>query len=622
MKVSLTKLKLSYQILFIVLFIPSVLVGSLLYYSALQHVNIKNKPLEQIGLFTSTSVAEKTDRNLQGSFQDVQAFAVNELAVQALTTNASNSDIQAFMNKMTAYYALYELTMLCDMSGNVIAVNTRDMNGKVISSQYLIGKNVNFKEWYRSSIVVGGPKTGAFYSDFNEDEDVAKIYQNKGYGMDFSAPVRNAEGTIIGVWRNRASWKELTQQIRNESETSLQKDVPGALILLMDKQGHLIDADQEDNILKVSIGQNNLLKNFEFKYAGIDINENDYFYGWSASNGAHKFDGNKWTFVTLIPKVKLSDYNIYLHSDWTGLMLFSVSLLFGGLIISFFFVRRFSKRMNQLKYSIQQLSKGEPEEIVAVKYHDEIGEMSLALNTLNENFKNVADFSNDIGKGVFSASFTPLGNNDILGISLLKMRENLQLTQSENEQYQWTSAAIAKFGEVLHEHTSEEDKYRKIISYLAKTIKANQAALFIINKETHEPYLELKGGYAISAERLKMTVISEEEGLVGQCMNDMEIIRMKNIPPDYIQALESGLGSAIPKEIILLPIKFNDKAEGVLEFSTFSTLAPHVIHFLEKAAEYIGSYIAQLRVTDQSEKILQASLDKKQKKTRQEELMK
>jgi methyl-accepting chemotaxis protein len=615
------KLKLSHQLLFILLIIPSVLIISLLYYSAVQHVTIQNKPLEQMALSTSATVSEKIDRNLYERFGDVQAFAYNTLAIEALKKGKEDSSLLNFMNTMTSYYVLYDLTMLCDISGKVIAVNSKDKNKKNIASAFLIGKSMNEQDWFRSSIVVGGPRGGAYYSDFNEDEDIAFIYGTKGYGMDFSAPVRNEQGDIIGVWRNRASWKEITQQIRTEAEKSLQKEVKGALILLMDKQGHLIDADKENNISKVTIGKNNLFKKFDFDYAGIDINDQDYLYGWAESRGAYTYKGNKWKFLTLIPKVKITDFNIYINSDWTGLMLFSFGLLLVGVIISLFFVKGFSKRMNKIKLSVQKLSKGEPELIQNITYKDEIGEMASAINTLNVNFKDIIEFSNEIGQGNLSVSYKPLGENDALGSSLLKMQTNLKEFNTEKDKQKWTSDKLALLGELFREQDEANSKYQKIISFLAKSVDAHQAALFVVNHQEELPVIELKAGYALALKRLKKAPLLWGESTIGQCIKDKEFFRFNNLPEEYTDEITSGLGKTVPNEIIILPVLFNDKAEGALEFSTLKTFELHIIQFLEKAADYIGSYIAQISITKQTEKMLQdTSILNEEMRNQQEEM--
>ncbi len=592
-------LKLSHQILAIVVIIPSFLILSLLYYSALQHINVRNKPLEQMALSTSAAVSEKIDRNLYERYGDVQAFAYNKVAVDALVNNKTDSSIQDLMNTMMSYYVLYDLTMLCDITGRVIAVNTKDKDKKIISSDFLIDKNMSGEEWFRSSIVVGGPKGGAYYSDFNQDDNIGLLYENKGYGIDFSAPVRDKNGTIIGVWRNRASWKEITQQIRKEAEMALQKEVKGALILLMDKQGHLIDADQESNILKVTIGKNNILKNFNFNYAKINVNETDFLYGWAKSQGAYTYKGNDWNFLTLIPKVKLTDYTLYTHSDWSALMLFSVSVLLIGIFISLLFVRKFSKRMDKLKKSVLALSKGKTELIDAIKYKDEIGEMSLAINTLHINFKNIAHFSNEIGQGNLSASYETLGEDDLLGSSLLKMQENLKAIEIYNNQQKWAAEKLATMGELLRTQEEVDAKFKKIISFLSKSINAYQGALFVVNKNTTNSIIELKAGYALTAERMDLPPMLWGENTIGQCIKDNEVIRLRDLPEDYLTVINSGLGSFTPTEILIVPITFNNRVEGAVEFSSFKSFDNHIVLFLEKASEYIGSFIAQTQIKEQ-----------------------
>ncbi len=596
------KLKLSHQILAILLIIPSFIIVVLLYYSALQHVNIQNKPLEQLALSTSAALAEKTDRNLQKCISDVKAFAFSKLAIDAINNKNQDSSLVVFMNTMTTYYDIYDVTMLCDLTGKVIAVNTRDNNQNVILSTFLKSKNMNGEEWFRSSIVAGGPKGGVYYSDFNQDDDIMQLYNNKGYGINFSAPVRDAGGTIIGVWRNRASWKELTQKIRKEAEISLQKDIKNAIILLLDKQGHLIDADNENNILKLTIGKNNLFKKYNFDYSGININEDDYLYGWSPLQEFNSV-GGKWHFLTLLPKVKLSDNAIYLHSDWTKLTILSFSMLIFAIVISIFFVTKFSKRMKAIKNSVLQLSKGKIIKIENIKYKDEIGEMSIAINTLSQNFNDIAYFSNEIGKGNLSTNYTLLGEEDVLGTSLLKMQLNLKAVEKENNLQKWESEKLEQIGELIRNQEEPELKFKKAISFLSKSIQAYQGALFVIKQDEFPLMIELKSGFALTSKHLDMVPFMMGENLAGQCIKDNELKRLNNIPETFINVINSGLGASMPTEIIVLPITFNNKVEGAVEFASFKPITVNQIRFLEKAIEYIGSYIAQLRINNQEKKI-------------------
>jgi len=595
------RLKLSRQILLLLLVIPFFLVSSLLYYSLIQHIVIKNKPLEQLALSTSATVSEKVDRGLAERCSDVQAFAYNKLAVELLLKKGNHVELQNYMNEMMQFYSSYDLMMLCDISGNVLAINNLDKSKNEIATSNLLGKNFSNQEWFRSAIVVGGPVGGAFYSDFNEDEDVEQLFSKRGWGMDFSAPVYSSSGEIIGVWRNRANWQTVAQQVRKESEASLQKDVEGSIILLMDKQGHLIDAAETSNIMKVNIGKNNVFKKVNFKYGQTNINEDDFIYGWSESKGLNNYKGNQWKILTLIPKVKFSDYSIYFNSDWKSLVVISFIILLIGAIISLLFVRYFSRRLNIINRTIRKLSEGEPEEITNITMNDEIGEMSKAVNQLSQNFIRMTQFSDNVGNGNFDETYSPKSERDVLGMSLLRMQSNLKHAQSEIQEQKWMSDCLSKLGEILREQDDSKKIYSKAISFLAKAINAHQAALYVVDFTNEPVIIKLKGGYALHTNQLDNSEIYLGDGNLGQAIINKELIKLNNIPEDFIKPITSGLGESVPKEVVIVPIIYNDVADGAMEFSTFTSFRVQHIVMLEKAGEYIGSYILQKKLSKEME---------------------
>ena len=60
------------------------------------------------------------------------------------------------------------------------------------------------------------------------------------------------------------------------------------------------------------------------------------------------------------------------------------------------------------------------------KNNDEIGKIVNSINLLIEGNTNTALFANEIGKGNLDAKLLPLSDNDVLGSSLIEMRNNLQ----------------------------------------------------------------------------------------------------------------------------------------------------------------------------------------------------
>jgi GAF domain-containing protein len=96
------------------------------------------------------------------------------------------------------------------------------------------------------------------------------------------------------------------------------------------------------------------------------------------------------------------------------------------------------------------------------------------------------------------------------------------------------------------------------------------------------------------------------EGLVGQCILDSDSIYMDEVPDNYVN-ITSGLGFANPQMILLVPLKVNDKILGVIELASFKTLQPYHIKFIETLAESLASVIANIKINEHTQILLQES---------------
>ena len=79
---------------------------------------------------------------------------------------------------------------------------------------------------------------------------------------------------------------------------------------------------------------------------------------------------------------------------------------------------------------------------------DEIGEMSRALDRLADGLRRTRDFSAAVGRGQFDAEYTPLSDEDVLGKTLIAMRDDLAGFEREME------AKVAERTEALTRQTA------------------------------------------------------------------------------------------------------------------------------------------------------------------------
>lgn len=154
---------------------------------------------------------------------------------------------------------------------------------------------------------------------------------------------------------------------------------------------------------------------------------------------------------------------------WFGLL-----LVIGGILIAFITTRTIVNPVQRLKGLLTTLGRGViPEEKMKPR-SDEIGEMSQALSELVDGFTRTTEFAEQTGAGNFDADYKPLSNEDTLGHTLLRMRDDLHASEQELERKveERTEEVVRqkeeietqkKEMEVLYTHVTDSIKYAKRI---------------------------------------------------------------------------------------------------------------------------------------------------------------
>ena len=223
--------------------IPALVIGALAIKTTSTKVEDVGKNCEEI----ARNIADKLDRNLFERYGDVQAFGVND-AVHDRTSwyqpGSENNRITAAANQYAKLYGFYQLSYVVDLEGKVVAVNDRDPAGKPINTAWLYQKNFKNAEWFQACLAGRFTKSdsldGTFLEDLHVDEDVKKAYGNDGLVLGFSAPVKDATGRVIGVWRNCANFSLVEEIVSAPYQQFKKMNCPQAEITLLDRQGRVI----------------------------------------------------------------------------------------------------------------------------------------------------------------------------------------------------------------------------------------------------------------------------------------------------------------------------------------------------------------------------------------------
>ena len=386
----------------------------------------------------------------------------------------------------------------------------------------------------------------------------------------------------------------------------------------------LADIYKED-FKKENLGEK-VLKGEEFSYYHTDSLGNKYFICYSpvqVSNISTPYSLAISTPVKVLTQKADKSLYISIFVGFAGLLIIIIVLIFVS--------DNLTKPIRKITASLKRLADGEISDDLKINLNtgDEIEEMSNALNVSVEGLNKKAVSATNIGKGNYDSDIDLLSDKDSLGKSLIDMRDSLknayieeQKRKLEDEKRTWANEGFAKFAEILRQNNNDFQLLcDNVIKNLVKYLEANQAGIFLWNEEDkNDQYFELVSTFAWDRKKYVSKRLEKGEGLVGACALEKETIFITDVPEDYV-AITSGLGSANPRCVILVPLKHENIVLGVIEMASFKIIEDYQIEFFEKIAESIASTILSVRINEKTKTLLEQSQQQAEEMAAQEEEM-
>ena len=174
-------------------------------------VNKLQTSAEEDGLKSFQTYAEGLSASIQAQFferyGDIQAFASNGI----LQSNNSQKITKA-LNTYIQLHGIYDLIIMTDLEGKLIASSSVAPNGKPLDLSILpksFGDQVWFQKVTSQKMTSDKNKgfSGTFVEDVHLDNITSKIYKKKMYGNSFSSFVKDSNGNNIGVLTAKAGWR-------------------------------------------------------------------------------------------------------------------------------------------------------------------------------------------------------------------------------------------------------------------------------------------------------------------------------------------------------------------------------------------------------------------------------
>ena len=238
-------------------------------------------------------------------------------------------------------------------------------------------------------------------------------------------------------------------------------------------------------------------------------------------------------------------------------------------------------------------------------FSQEIDDLKTKLNIRVSRGDATAEFAQEIGSGNYGADFSA-EDDDILGKSLLLMRDNLLENSKKETEQLWISKGKDVISEILRLHNNLEELSLDALINIIKYVNMLQGAIYFYDEETRK--LHSLATYAYNRRKYINKEFAIGQGLIGQCAYEMDYVYRTDVPADFATITSGILGDKKPASLLIVPLIADEKLQGVIEFASLDKEIPGMtIKFLRELAEIIARTFYNLRINKQTEKLLHES---------------
>jgi len=241
-------------------------------------------------------------------------------------------------------------------------------------------------------------------------------------------------------------------------------------------------------------------------------------------------------------------------------------------------------------------------------WKDLTGNVNLLAANLTNQVRAIAEVATAVTKGDLTRSIQVEARGEVAELkdNINTMIDNLRATTDRNQEQDWLKTNLAKFTRMLQGQRDLVTVGKLMLSELAPLVNAQQGTIYQMLSEVSDaaPALSLLAGYAIGDSQT--TRIEVGSGLVGQCALEKQRILLTKVPRTYSK-VHSSLGSARPKNIVVLPVLFEGETKAVIELSSLQPFTQTHLTFLEQLTQSIGVVLNTIEATMRTENLLQQS---------------
>ncbi|HTS37657.1 MAG TPA: HAMP domain-containing protein [Candidatus Solibacter sp.] len=240
-------------------------------------------------------------------------------------------------------------------------------------------------------------------------------------------------------------------------------------------------------------------------------------------------------------------------------------------------------------------------------WKDLTGNVNLLADNLTNQVRAIAEVATAVTKGDLTRSIQVEASGEVAELkdNINTMIDNLRLTTDRNTEQDWLKTNLARFTGMLQGQRDLATVGRMLLSELAPLVNAQQGVIY--QMETEESAgMVLLSAFADNGENGHLRRLKIGEGLVGQVASAKRRMLISNLPENTVP-IRSGLFESVPRNVIVLPVLFEDRVKAVIELASLSAFTASHLAFLEQLTASIGIVLNSIEATMQTEGLLKQS---------------
>jgi CheY-like chemotaxis protein len=243
-------------------------------------------------------------------------------------------------------------------------------------------------------------------------------------------------------------------------------------------------------------------------------------------------------------------------------------------------------------------------------WKDLTGNVNLLAANLTTQVRAIAEVATAVTKGDLTRSIQVEARGEVAELkdNINTMIDNLRLTTDRNTEQDWLKTNLARFTNMLQGQRDLVRVGQMLLSELTPLIGAQLGVIYqsAEAKDGGPPFLRLLASYADDASDGHPTTLRFGDGLVGQVAIDKRRILVADLPPNTTR-VGSGLFSALPRNVIVLPVLFEGQVKAVIELASLHMFTASHLSFLDQLTASIGIVLNSIEATMQTENLLEQS---------------